>query len=319
MTLAQQEALLSLALHAAYADGTAYPAEREAVRKVAERFSHEGVPLPSQDPAERARQVRQLAATLRGPLTGLPAYETAVAVCEADKAQGEEEKAFLAALREDLGLDETYARDVERQTDTWTVAPTMPAAPGLVAPPTLGVEVAARTSAVPETEIEQMILKNSILAGALELLPSSLATMAIVPLQMHLVYRVGRTFGYELDRGHIKDLLATVGVGLTSQVVEGFFEKVARGILGTVAGGLGRSLGGQAASSGMSFVTTYALGQLARQYYAGGRQFSALELRGLYDSLIGQGRSLQDTHLPQIREQASKVNLASLPGLLRGN
>ena len=108
-------------------------------------------------------------------------------------------------------------------------------------------------------------------------------------------------------------------MGLTSQVVEGFFEKVARGVLGTVAGGLGRSLGGQVASSGLSFVTTYALGQLARQYYAGGRQFSAIELHGLYDSLIGQGRALQDSYLPQIREQASKVSLASLPRLLRGN
>lgn len=321
MTLAQQNALLSLALHAAYADGTAYPAEQEAFSRVAQRFHQQGVPSPSSDPVERARQVRALAAELHGPLTGLPAYEAAVAVCEADKALCPEEKAFLSALRQDLGLDETYAREVERQTDTWKVATAVPSAPAASAPapPIHGVELAARTSAVSEAELERRILKNAILAGALELLPSSLATLAIVPLQMRLAYQVGKEFGYDLDRGHIKDLLATVGVGLTSQVVEGFFEKVARGFLGSVAGGLGRTLGGQAASSGLSFVTTYALGQLARQYYAGGRQFSAIELRGLYDSMIGQGRLLQETYLPQIREQASQVNLASLPGLLRGS
>jgi uncharacterized protein (DUF697 family) len=256
---------------------------------------------------------------LRGPLTGLPAYEAAVAVCEADKMLSAEERRFLAGLRADLGLDETYAREVERETDTWTVASAVPVSPGAVAPPVLGVETALRNATVSDTEMEQRILRMAILAGALELLPSSLATMAIVPLQMRLVYQVGHAYGYELDRGHIKDLLATVGVGLTSQVVEGFLEKIARGVLGKVAGGIGRSLGGQAASSGLSFVTTYALGQLARQYYAGGRQFSAIELRGLYDSLIGQGRSLQESYLPQIREQASKVSLASLPGLLRGN
>ena len=319
MTLDQQQALLSLALHAAYADGTAYPAEQEAFHRVAERFNSEGVPTPSSDPAERARMVRELAGTLRGPLTGLPAYEAAVAVCEADKALSAEEKHFLADLRADLGLDETYAQAVERETDTWTVASAVPASPGAVASPMVGVATALRNSTVSDTEMEQRILHTAILAGALELLPSSLATMAIVPLQMRLVYRVGHAYGYELDRGHIKDLLATVGVGLTSQVVEGFLEKIARGVLGKVAGGIGRSLGGQAASSGLSFVTTYALGQLARKYYAGGRQFSAIELRGLYDSLIGQGRSLQESYLPQIRDQASKVSLASLPGLLRGN
>ena len=319
MTLDQQQALLRLALHAAYADGTAYPAEQEAVRRVAQRFSQEGVPTPSSDPAERARTVRELAAVLRGPLNGISAYEAAVAVCEADKMLSPEEKAFLSALRADLGLDDAYVREVHVQTDTWTAASLLPAQPGAVAPPQLGAAVVSRTSTVPEPELEQTILQNAILAGALELLPSSLATLAIVPLQMRLVYRVGHAYGYELDRGHVKDLLATVGVGLTSQVVEGFFEKVARGVLGTVAGGLGRSLGGQVASSGLSFVTTYALGQLARQYYAGGRQFSAIELHGLYDSLIGQGRALQDSYLPQIREQASKVSLASLPRLLRGN
>ena len=59
-----------------------------------------------------------------------------------------------------------------------------------------------------------MILNYAILNGALELLPESLATMAIIPLQMKMVYRIGKTYGFELDRGHIKDFLATAGVGI---------------------------------------------------------------------------------------------------------
>lgn len=314
MTPTQQQALMSLALHAAYADGNATPEEQAAVRKVAERFQNDGVRMPSFNPEERARAVKALAAELRGPLTGLAAYEAAVAVCEADKSQCEAERVFLSALRADLGLDETYAQAVERQTDTWTAASAVPAATTAAPPPVSG----ARTASAAASDLDQTILRNAIAAGALELLPSSLATLAIVPLQMRLVYRIGQAHGYELDRGHIRDLLATVGVGLTSQVVEGFFEKVARGVLGRVAGGIGRAVGGQAASSGLSFVTTYALGQLAVQYYAGGRTFSAIELRRLYDSLMGQGRSLQDRYLPQIQSQASQMNLASLPTLLKG-
>jgi len=324
MTDSQQQALMSLALHAAYADGHATPEEQAAVRKVAERFHNDGVRMPSFDPQERARAVKDLAAQLRGPLTGLSAYEAAVAVCEADKALCDTERAFLASLRADLGLDEAYARDIEQQTDTWSAASAVPAAAAVSAasagsPPLLPAAAAGpRSASVTASELDQTIVRNAIAAGALELLPSSLATMAIVPLQMRLVYRIGQAHGYELDRGHIRDLLATVGVGLTSQVVEGFFEKVARGVLGKVAGGLGRAVGGQAASSGLSFVTTYALGQLAVQYYAGGRTFSAIELRRLYDGLMGQGRSLQDRYLPQIQAQASQMSLSSLPSLLKG-
>jgi hypothetical protein len=50
---------------------------------------------------------------------------------------------------------------------------------------------------------------------------------------------------------------------------------------------MGKTVGNQAASSVMSFATTWALGQLAQQYYAGGRKLSAIELRSMFGSLIG--------------------------------
>ena len=50
---------------------------------------------------------------------------------------------------------------------------------------------------------------------------------------VRMVYRISSRYGYELDRGHIKDFLATVGIGLTSQVFEGY----ARRLIGGVARG----------------------------------------------------------------------------------
>ncbi|HAB17175.1 MAG TPA: GTPase [Verrucomicrobiales bacterium] len=319
MDITQQKALLNLALHAAYADGSATAVERESVMKMAARFQQEGVAIPSPDPDVRARTVQELVAQLRGPETGPIAYEMAVSVCEADRAHSPEEQAFLANLRADLGLADSVTKTIDLQSNMLAVSHAIP--PVLPVATTNVVPVAEPSTATPvsQPEIDKLILNNSILAGALELLPSSLATMAIIPVQMRLVYRVGKEYGYDLDQGHIKDLLATLGVGLTSQVVEGFVQRALRGVLGMVAGGLGRAMGGQAASSGMSFATTYALGTLAQQYYAGGRRFGAIELKSLYDSLMGQGKSLQSKFLPQIQAQASSLDLSKIPALLRGN
>ena len=94
-----------------------------------------------------------------------------------------------------------------------------------------------------------MILNAAILNGALELLPQSWASMAIIPLQVRLVYRIGKAHGFELDRGHIKDFLATTGVGMTGQYVEQFGRKLIGGLLGKVLGGAGRAIGSQATGS----------------------------------------------------------------------
>ncbi len=61
--------------------------------------------------------------------------------------------------------------------------------------------------------MDSKILKASIMNGAIELLPGEPVHLAIIPLQMRLVYQIGLSYGYELDRGHIKDLLARPGRG----------------------------------------------------------------------------------------------------------
>jgi uncharacterized protein (DUF697 family) len=147
----------------------------------------------------------------------------------------------------------------------------------------------------------------------------ALVTLANVPLQMKMVYRVGKRYGYDLDRRHITELLGAAGVGLTSQVVEGFFRKLLGGLLGKVAGGLGRRAGDQLASSAMSFASTYALGQMARRYYAGGRSLSALQLKELFTSLTEQARSLHSRYAGEIHQRASTLNPAQLLNLVRGN
>jgi len=167
-------------------------------------------------------------------------------------------------------------------------------------------------STMTEAELDKMILNYSILNGALELLPQSLASMAIIPLQMKMVYRVGKSHGFDLDKGHIKDFLGTLGVGLTSQYVEQFGRRLIGGLLGKVAGGVGRMAGGAVTGSAFSFATTYALGHVAKRYYANGRTLSTDSLKQAFSGVLGEAKQLQTRYLPEIRQKAQTIDVAQV-------
>ena len=171
-------------------------------------------------------------------------------------------------------------------------------------------------NATRDAELDKMILNAAILNGALEIMPHTLATMAIVPLQMRLVYRIGKAYGYELDRGHIKDFLATVGVGMASQVVEGFAQQLIGGFARRLTGGFLGGLTGQAAGSAFAFASTYALGQVAKKYYAGDRTLSAAQLKDVFSTMFANGRSLQSQYTGNILQRSRQVNVAELVPLV---
>ena len=149
------------------------------------------------------------------------------------------------------------------------------------------------------------------------MLPQSAASMAIIPLQMKMVYRIGKAHGYELDRGHIKDLLAAMGVGLTGQYLEDIGRKLVGGLFGKVAGRMAGGLARGATGVAFSFATTYALGQVARRYYAGGRTMNAQTLKDAYASMVGQARGLQSQYMPQIEQRARTVDLGQVVQMVR--
>lgn len=175
-----------------------------------------------------------------------------------------------------------------------------------------------RPSNLSAAEMDSKILKSSIMNGAIELLPENLSTLAIIPLQMRLVYQIGQSYGYELDRGHIKDLLGALGVGLTSQYLEEAGRKLLSGLLGKAGKGIFGGIGRQAVSSGMSFASTYALGHVANQYYAGGRTLSTEMLKNAYQHVMQDGRELQTRYLPQMQETARGLNTAKIMAMVRG-
>ncbi len=311
MTDAELNSLLTVALTAAFADGAKHDAERLRMRELAARLAGDRIDL-----AELDRKVlldkpplADIVRPLSTPELRRYAYELAVAVVDADGVHNEAEGAFLRALASALGVPADAAAKVVADADAIAAAP----AAGVTRAAAGPVEGKAMPDAA---ALDQTILSAAITNAALEILPETLASMAILPLQVRLVYRIGQAHGYELDQGHIKELLAALGVGLTGQYLEQFGRKLIGGLLGSVLGGMGRAAGRQAASSGMSFATTWALGQLAKQYYGGGRTLDAAKLKASFAPLVEQGQSLVQRYGGQIAERAKTIDVRNLPALV---
>ncbi|HZH05799.1 MAG TPA: GTPase [Lautropia sp.] len=186
---------------------------------------------------------------------------------------------------------------------------------GSAPPPTSAPSTVAAGSA--DVEIDKIIINAAVMNGALELLPQSLASMAIIPLQMKLVYRIGKVHGFELDRGHVKDLLATMGVGVTGQYLEDIGRKLLGGLLGRAGGKMLGGLAGGATGVAFSFATTWAIGQVAKRYYAGGRKMDSALLKQTYTSLMDEARNLQDRYAPQIEQQAKTIDMTKIVELVK--
>ena len=83
----------------------------------------------------------------------------------------------------------------------------------------------------------------------------------------------------------------------------------------------GKSLGkAGSAATGMafSFATTYALGQLAKRYYAGGRVMNTQMLRDTFQNLLGPAKQMQTQYLPQIQQQAGTLDMGRVMAMVRG-
>jgi len=312
MNINEQRAVLNIMIHAALADGRKSEDERTAIRDAAESLVTSG----GATLAGVYQDVLLKRVTLESAAAALPelehrqlAYEMAVCVIDADGVQSEGETAFLVSLRQRLGLegDET-ANTAASRADAIAAAAYAPAA------------VPSATSTLNTTSdaaLDKRILNYAILNGALELLPQSWASMAIIPLQVRMVYRIGQSYGVNLDQGHIKEFLATLGVGLTSQYVEQIGRKLVGGLFGKAAGGMIGGLGRAATGMAFSFATTYALGHLAKRYYAGGRVMSTALLRSTYQDLLASAKGTQQQYIPAIRERASTLTPTEVMRLVK--
>ena len=328
MQAQDQKAILAIALQAAFADGTKDDREREEIRRMADSLATETSALDLralyQDVLLKRFTLDHAVAALSDEGLRHYAYEMALCVCEADGRTTDAERQFLNTLKSRLGLGDTQAQDIEREVDPFVEPVGVPAAAATTSTamavsatqPTLKTGVPASTAN--DAALDKSILNYALLNGALELLPQSWASMAIIPLQVKMVYGIGQAHGVNLDQGHIKEFIAAAGVGLTSQYLEQFGRKLLGGLLGKVAGRTVGRIGGAATGMAFSFATTYALGQVAKRYYAGGRVMSTDVLRDTFQSLLGPAKQLQTQYLPQIQRKAASLDAGQVMAMVRG-
>lgn len=317
-----QKSILSIGLFAAFADGAKSTEEREQIRRIAESLAD------GADQADLARlyqdvllkrvSLQNICAALDDAGERQLAYEMAVCVCDADGRQSPAEQQFLAELKALLRLDAAQTAAFDKQADT-VVELAEGAAPASVAlvPVVATVAPTAAPTQVSDAEIDKTVLNHAMLCGALELLPQSWASMAIIPMQIKMVYGIGRAHGVELDQGHIKEFIAAAGVGAASQYLEQFGRKLLGGLLGKIAGRTIGGIGGAATGVAFSFATTYALGQVAKRYYAGGRVMSTALLKESFQNLLEPAKQLQAQYLPQIQAQAASLDAGKIMSMLR--
>jgi uncharacterized protein (DUF697 family)/tellurite resistance protein len=328
MNAAETRATLTIALMAAFADGLKDERERAAVKRVAEALDPAAdfdLPGLYRDVLLAKPDLGQVAAALQSQETRQFAYEMAVGVCDADGAQNPAEREFLQKLAATLRLDHSAAAAASDAAEAVARAAlgSEPSAEASTAASTTADEsgnargIVTGRATLSDAEMDKLILNASITNAALELLPESLASVAIIPLQVRLVYRIGKSFGYPMDASNARDFIATLGVGLTGQYLEQFGRKLLGGILGGIGGGLGRGLGRQAASSGMSFATTYAMGRIAQRYYADGRTMDGAMLKQAFTALLEEARGLAPGYRSQIEQKADSIDVKNLISLVR--
>ena len=310
MELAQARAIMAIALMAALADGRTEERERAEWRRVAGALGGElDLAVLLTQVLERRVSLEGLVPVLATPEARQLAFELAVGVCDADGLRNEAETRFLAELGRRLGLDQPAIVETAMTVDQLATQPLPPLESTAAVSPDVQVD------SVHDEAIDRLIVDASVLNGALELLPQSLASMAIIPLQLRLVHRIGRMYGTEADKPQIRELLTTLGVGVTGQ----YLDQIARRLLG---GSLGSSpvaaLAGSATGSMLSFATTYAIGHVARRYYAEGRTMSTELLQRAFAELRQKAETLRAQYLPQIEERARSLDPARIVQLVQG-
>lgn len=307
MTETEIEYIALTCVAAACSDGHLDPQERRRIQHLVEELGYGGSDL------FRAAFLKPVApdavaVALTSSEARRSAYHLAATVCRADDPLNEREESFLESLRQALGISEAAAAGMRLEAEHYVD-------PGL--PPMSTAEPEAAGS-----DLDQTILRYAILAGAAELLPQAAASVIVLPLQLKLVYEIGRRHGVRLDRGQITELAATFGLGATSQAVEAIARRlvggVARRVGGRFLGGVLRGAAGTAVGTMVSFGTTYALGHSASTYYAKGRTLSKADLKELFERFQTDASSIYPQVENEIKVQAEKLDAKGLLEKVRG-
>lgn len=326
MNKSEQESVVALALLAAFADGDKDEAEHAAIRRVAVGFKMDLVDMTGlyQQVITGELNLKQAVAGLISDQSKTLAYEVARCICEADGVMDPAEEKFLAeltaALRPSSGGSALEA--TAHAGASATVQATSKTTPEVAGVSSSDLAVIGPISD-PKEPLDPTLVKYSILTAALELLPQTAGILAILPVQLKMVYDISKRHGIEIDHQSVKDFGAALGIGAAGQILEAGLRRLLSSVVGSVSGSTIGGMSSGVAGTAMTFATTYALGTVADQYYAAGRKIDLAALKAEFSSLIEKAKVTQAQYSDEIMTKSKQIgdklkngDLASILGSL---
>jgi len=306
MAATDRAGLLKLALMAACADPAPDASAQAQLRQVAEQLSMgagENLALALRDILLGRTQIEQLAEPLRRPKVALIAYEMAVCICSADSVHSDPEHAFLERLRIALAMDVRTARSFERTADAVTGVP-LQADPGRVP--------LATGHPVDEGLLVRLVDDYAVLTAALAARAEPLALLATVPIDMKMLYRIGKYYGQELERGQVSAFMCAAGAEPVAQYVEACGQLI-------IAGAMDRPRARSLSYDGVAahrYARTSALGRLARLWCSEGEHNDAL-LQERYTSWYAEAQQGYEARRTEVAERARQTAVNDLLTLVK--
>jgi uncharacterized protein (DUF697 family) len=155
--------------------------------------------------------------------------------------------------------------------------------------------------------VRDVINVCSVAAGAVAFQPIPFLDMALIsPIQIAMVQGIGRIYGHRLDQKAIIEMLSTFGASLLAQnaiMAAAKFVPFAGGLVGI----------------SMAYALTYAVGEVADQYFRQGRGMTDTELRSMFDRVYKQKRAEKQAEHKEdanLKDRLEKLKKARADGIL---
>lgn len=156
-----------------------------------------------------------------------------------------------------------------------------------------------------EAEINEDVMKYSILAGTLGLFPIPIAKiateLAVVGVMGKMVRDIGQYWGRETSKDAVRQLLAGMGAGQVGRIA-------VNTLLGFIPGI------GSVVPAATNFSATWAVGRVANQFYASGCKMEAKTLKDAFRLRQKEGREAYEKNKAAVEAKA-KANKATLDAL----
>ena len=156
-----------------------------------------------------------------------------------------------------------------------------------------------------QAEIREDVLKYSVFTAILGAFPVpgfAIATdLAVVGLQVKMIRDVGQYWGHKVDDRAAKSLLYGLGLGTGARIAVTNIAKLV-------------PVFGSAFGAAASFASTWALGRVADQYFAGGGKAEIATLRDAFRSAEKEGRQEFEARRKDVdaKKQSSAATLERL-------